>query len=146
MAKQIKARLVSAPQPRTDGYGLGHNMFVAVGDNDVMHLPCVIPLERYAELLAGGMSEFEIGELYKALIIEFYNVGVPSPTIPQPPSGLSDLGAVEDYFDTVEAYEAQRDQNVADATTYANIADNWIRSLSSFTGDYPFDFVLQSAS
>ena len=146
MAYTIKARMTQPPEGRADGYGIDHNIFVRIidGDNDdpVLHLSCPIPLDEYKELLEVGSAARTA--LYRQLIIDWYGtIAVPIPA-PQPPSGLSDLAAIDDYWDAKKAYDAQKESDVAECATLASQATTWIELLATFDGwEGGFDFTLQ---
>ena len=121
-----------------------------------------IPNNRFSELL-NPMSITERANLYRSLIIEFFGV-IPTPPIspptrpskPQwPTTGLSDLEAVQQYYEALDYYDTLMEQYqldyeswedevavyVEEANTLASQATNWIENLASFKG-WPFDFVL----
>jgi len=148
MTRTIKAKLMGpGPQPRTDGGGIDHDIFVAwvdPADQDinVAHTVFPIPNARFAGLLAGGLTNEQRTTLYKALIMEFFGMGVVPLVPPVPPAGLNDLAAWDAYLDEKDAYDAALAALTADATTMATAATNWIENLGTFTG-WPFEFVLQ---
>lgn len=146
MAVEIKARMVSPPQGRTDGYGIDHDIYIDVdGIDGILHFSCPIPLEQFENLVSAGGSA-AIAQMYKELIIEYYGASVPSPEIPQPPIGLSDLVALAEYAAAKTAYETQLAANVESCATLAGQATNWIEGLATFNSWSPgFDFVLQAA-
>ena len=146
MTRTIKAKLASPPTGRVDGAGIDHDVWVAWVDgegNDVneMHATFPIPNDRFSALLE-PMGDAERADLYKALIMEFYGgFAVPIPA-PQPPVGLSDLGALDDYLDARDAYDAERASLVESSATLAGQATAWIESLNGFD-IWPFPFILQ---
>jgi len=148
MTRTIKAKM-SGPGPtaRSDGGGIDHDMWVAwvdAEDNDrnVAHASCPIPNDRFAELLE-PMNDTARAALYKALIIEFYGSGVDPLRPPTQPSGLDPLSAWDAYLDLKDAYDAELAARIAEATTMAAQATNWIENLASFER-WPFAFTLQT--
>ena len=144
---EIKARMLQPPAARSDGYGLDHDIQIAIINGDernLAHYPCAIELDDFAALLQQPTNAERIA-LYKSLIIQYYNAAVPSPIIPQAPSSLSNLPAWDAYYDALDAYETQLAADVAQAETLATQATSWIEGLGAFSG-WPFDFVLQEAS
>ena len=146
MTRTIKAKLASPPTGRVDGAGIDHDVWVAwvdSGDNDVnvMHATFPIPNDRFADLLQ-PMGDGARGELYKTLIVEFYGSFAIPLVPPQPPSGLSDLDALEDYLDARDVYDAELASRNEAAATMAVAATTWIEGLGSFKG-WPFPFTLQ---
>ena len=101
MTYTLKARMQLPPVGREDGAGVDHNIFIAVLDeeidNNILHWSCVIPTDRFDDLLE-SLTNSERIALYKTLIIEFYGKqSTPynfedAPISPTPPSSLSDLG------------------------------------------------------
>lgn len=146
MTRIIKAKLASPPTGRVDGAGIDHDVWVAwvdSEDNDVnvLHATFPIPNSRFAELLQ-PMSDGARGELYKTLIVEFYGSFAIPLIAPQPPSGLSDLDALEDYLDARDIYDAELASRNEAAATMAGQATMWIEGLGSFEG-WPFPFTLR---
>ena len=146
MTRTIKAKLASPPTGRTDGAGIDHDVWVAWVDSDdndvnVLHATFPIPNDRFAELLA-PMSDGARADLYKELIMEFYGSFAIPLVAPQPPSGLSDLDALEDYLDARDAYAIELADLTAEASSMAAQATTWIESLNGFD-IWPFPFVLQ---
>ncbi len=147
MTRTIKAKLASPPTGRVDGAGIDHDVWVAwvdSEDNDVnvLHGTFPIPNDRFADLLQ-PMNDTERGNLYKALIVEFYGSFAVSVIAPSPPIGLSDLSALEDYLDAKDAYDAELASRTEAAATMAGQAAAWIESLNSFD-IWPFPFTLQT--
>ncbi len=146
MTRTIKAKLASPPTGRVDGLGVDHDVWVAwvdSEDNDVnvLHGTFPIPNDRFAELLE-SMSNTERAALYKTLIMEFYGTFAIPLVAPQPPGGLSDLDALEDYLDAKDAYDTELASRTAEASSMAAQATTWIEGLTAFDG-WPFLFVLQ---
>ena len=144
--RTIKAKLASPPTGRTDGAGVDHDVWVAwvdSEDNDVnvLHGTFPIPNDRFAELLL-PMNDTVRATLYKTLIMEFYGSFAIPLVPPQPPSGLSDLDALEDYLDAKDAYEIELANRTAEASSMAAQATTWIEGLAAFDG-WSFPFVLQ---
>jgi hypothetical protein len=146
MTRTIKAKLASPPTGRNDGSGVDHDVWVAwvdSEDNDVnvLHGTFPIPNDRFDDLLA-PMSDTARADLYKALIIEFYGSFAEPFIGPSPPTGLSDLDALEDYLDAKDVYDMELASLTAEATTMATQATTWIEGLAAFEG-WPFPFTLQ---
>lgn len=147
--REIRSKLLNAPTARSDGFGIDHNIVITWinaedAEIEAAHLPCPIPLADFATLLS-QMTNAQRSALYKSLIRANYGATAHSPEIPQHPANLDDLSEWDTYADAKEDYDTQLAQNVSDATSYAEAANNWIQSLPSFDV-YPFDFVLQEAS
>ena len=146
MTRTIKAKLASPPTGRTDGAGIDHDVWVAweneLGDDvDFLHATFPIPLDDFVELLE-PMSDSERGDLYKSLIAQFYGTFAVPLVAPQPPSGLNDLAAVDDYLDARDAYVAELAVKTESSAIVAGQAAAWIESLNGFD-IWPFPFVLQ---
>lgn len=148
--RTIKAKMTGPPQPRTDGAGIDHDMWVAwvdaeENDINVAHASCPIPLDRFAELFESGLTNGERVALYKALIIEFYGAGVTPLRPPRRPAGLDPLSAWDAYLDEQDAYDTELALRTSLSNIQAAAAGAWIEGLGSFEG-WPFSFVLQAGS
>ena len=146
MTRTIKAKLASPPTGRVDGAGIDHDVWVAWVDSDdndvnVLHATFPIPNDRFAELLV-PMSDGARADLYKELIMEFYGSFAIPLVAPQPPSGLSDLDALEDYLDAKDAYDIELADLMAEASSMVAQATTWIENLGTFEG-WPYSFTLQ---
>jgi len=146
MTRTIKAKLASPPTGRTDGAGIDHDVWVAWVNSDgddvnEMHATFPIPNDRFAELLQ-PMSDGARGNLYKELIVKFYGSFAVPLVAPQPPVGLSDLDALEDYLDAKDAYDAELAAFVESSVTMAGQATTWIEGLNGFEV-WPFPFILR---
>ena len=145
--KIIKARMMRGPEGRTDGGGVAHDMWIAWVDDEedknLVHWPCIIPLEQFTALLQPMTSAARVA-LYKTLILTYYNAQVVPLEAPTPPYSLSDLSLWDAYIDANEAYITELAQRTQDASTLAAQATAWIEGLATFTG-WPFDFTLQNA-
>jgi len=146
--RTIKAKMTGPPVARTDGAGIDHNIWVAWvdaedADQNVAHASCIIPNDRFAELLQ--VTTAQRTALYKALIMEFFGVGVVPLVPPMQPGGLNDLSAWDAYLDLKDAYDAEKAARTAEATTLATAATNWIENLAAFEV-WPFSLVLQEGT
>ncbi len=144
--RTIKAKLASPPTGRIDGAGIDHDVWVAweneAGDDvDFLHATFPIPLYDFIGLLV-PMTDGARVSLYKSLIAEFYGTFAIPLVAPQPPSGLNDLEAVDDYLDARDAYRAELAVAVESSAIIAEQATTWIEGLSGFEG-WPFSFTLQ---
>ncbi len=144
--RTIKAKLASPPTGRADGAGIDHDVWVAWeneegDDENFLHATFPIPLDDFIGLLV-PMTDSARGELYKSLIAEFYG-GFAIPLVaPQPPSGLNDLEAVDDYLDARDAYVAELAVKTESSAIIAQQATDWIENLGSFES-WPLVFTLQ---
>lgn len=146
MARKIKAKMTNPPVGRTDGAGIDHDMWIAwvdTDDNDVnvAHATCVIPNDRFSELIA-PMNNAQRANLYRSLIMEFYGSMAVPLMRPTQPSGLNDLSAWDVYLDDLDAFNTELATRTADAVTMSAMATTWIENLPVFDG-WPFSFVLQ---
>ena len=144
--RTIKAKLASPPTGRVDGAGIDHDVWVAweneLGeDEDFLHATFPIPLDDFVELLK-PMSDTARANLYKSLIAQFYGTFAIPLVAPQPPSGLNDLQAVDDYLDARDAYVAELAVKTESSAIIAQQATDWIEGLGSFEG-WPYSFTLQ---
>ena len=146
MTRTIKAKMARPPLGRVDGTGIDHDIWVAwvdSEDNDVnvLHASFPIPNDRFSELLQ-PISNAERSALYKALIVEFFGSFAVPLVIPQPPMGLSDLDALEDYLDACAAYNENLAALTLDASSMAAQATTWIEGLANFE-NWPYSFILR---
>jgi len=149
MARQINARIASPTQPRSDGGGVDHNMWVDLVDLDdsvksTYHSSFPISTAEMQSVVDAPTNERV--PLYKALILEYFGtlaVPLPRPIIPTPPINYEEI---ENYWDDKAQFDIDLAAIVEQSTTLSNQANAFIESRPSFTTwDGGFNFVLQVA-
>ena len=149
MAYKIDARFTSAPQGRTDGYGVDHPIelyyYLPVQDQDDRQIQlyagtCVIPLSVMDEIKNAPANQMVA--LYKQAIQDWlYATPVPEQQPPMP--AFFDYDQYDEYIDQLVIWEQNRQNDVADCLSMATLADNFIQSQDSFNG-YPFNFTMRA--
>ena len=149
MANKITV-ILSEPAGRTDGVGVDHQIemwyFLPIeGEDEDLPVPLemktlTIPLADMEAIR--DASSGERNARYKQAIEDnmyFQPVAEPMP----PKVTFFDYDEYDAYIVELQDWTARKVTNVGDCATLATLADNYIRSLATFT-EYPFEFEMRT--